>query len=141
MANSNDIVRNSFSKALIEYKVFSDKLILKSVFLYLPCILDDSTIKLEYILEPLMPHPRARFFTTYSSCAIHQKILVFVLFHQVFHQLEFLAKGIYIGTYRVLQMSYLAFVMISHIYYYRVLIIGEIVELLCVNVLTSSRNV
>lgn len=81
------IIGNSLSQALIKNKVFTYEFVFQSILFYLLRVFDDSAVKLKYIFEADMFHPRTGLFTTNTSGAIHEQRLIFLVAHQVFNNL------------------------------------------------------
>jgi hypothetical protein len=130
MANGNDILRDPFTKTLIKYKVFADKPVVQSVFFDLPGIFYDTAVELKHITESMVFHPGTGFFASYSSRAIHQKILILLVFHKIFYDLKFFPEGIDIGANGMLEMTYLTFIMISHIHNNGIRVFGQLIKFL-----------
>jgi hypothetical protein len=76
-----------------------------------------------------MFHPGTCFFAPYAARTIHHNIFIFPVFQHLFDHLEFFPEGINIGADRIFEMSYLAFIMISHVNNHCFRIICKLIEI------------
>src|SRR5688500_10327085 len=81
----NYIIGDSFTQAVIKYKIFPDEFAAQSFFFDLPCILDNTSFQVEDMLKSLVKHEGGCFFAADTSSAIHDDVpVLFVLHH--FHR-------------------------------------------------------
>ncbi len=70
MAGRNDFVTDSLAETLIKDEILPFKLILQSLFFYLPCVVDNATLQVSHIFKAIVLEPRARLLATNPAGAV-----------------------------------------------------------------------
>jgi hypothetical protein len=70
-------VGDAFAKPVVKHKIFPVKLGGKTSFFYLVSIVDNATFQMIDIFETLVQHKGAGLFATYTTCTVHDDVLVF----------------------------------------------------------------
>src|SRR5436190_16653996 len=83
MASSNNILCDPLSQPVIEHKIFSNEFIWQTFLLYFLRIIYNSSFKMEYVFKSIMQHKGACLFTTDTTGAIHDNILIFFILHHI----------------------------------------------------------
>lgn len=73
----NDVVGDSFTEALIKYKIFTNEPGGKLVFFNLSRVIDDAAVQLVHVFESMMFQECTCFFTAHATGAVHQNFLLF----------------------------------------------------------------
>src|SRR5262245_59580258 len=56
MTPGDNVFRDPLSQPLVEHKILPDELALQTLFLYLSCIVDDSSLEVKHVVEPVVQH-------------------------------------------------------------------------------------
>ena len=75
------------------------------------------------LIETVMLHPGAGFFTANTAGAIHNNFLVFVVLHHFHGFRQLVAEGIRRDLQCVFEMTHLIFIVVTHIDKYRIRIV------------------
>src|SRR5690242_717669 len=78
---SDDVFRDPLSQPFIKYEVFTDKFILKVLFLRLIAVMNNAPFQVEYIFEAMVKHKGRGFLAADASGAIHDDILILLILH------------------------------------------------------------
>src|SRR5688572_26888208 len=79
----NDFISDPFTKSLIKDEILPMKFITQVFLPYLVSIVDNPALQVKYILKSFMKHIRRRFFTTDTTCAIHDDVCIFLILHHI----------------------------------------------------------
>ena len=127
---------------MIEDEILSDELVVKTLLFDLSGIFYNPALQLEDILESLVFVICTGLLTADASCTIHDQVLVFFMFLEVFlDDGQGIAEGVHIRCDRSLEMPDLAFVVVAHIDQYRIGIFDQGVELFSIYVHTLIGDV
>src|SRR6476661_2838958 len=80
MAMAYNFIANHLSQPAVEYKVLAPEFVVQVLLFHLIGILDNSTLEVKNIFEPVMQHPGTCFFTTDTTCTIHDNIFILTFF-------------------------------------------------------------
>ena len=116
VALRHNIVGDSFAQAVVKNKVFSDEFAFQPFGFDLARVLYDSAFELVYVFKPFVFEISAGLFATDSASAIHQEFFVLFMCGKLFFDNgQTFSKSVHIGFDGIGKMTYLAFVMVSHI--------------------------
>ncbi|CCJ92130.1 hypothetical protein BN132_4058 [Cronobacter turicensis 564] len=128
MAMRDHVIRDTLAHTLVEHEVFTDEAHRQPLFARFTRILNDAAFDMPDLLETVMPHKCARFFTADAAGAVHDDFLVSVLFHHLDGFRQLFAKRIRRDLQRVLEMAHFIFIVVTHIDKYRVGIVKHGVD-------------
>ncbi len=128
VAAGDNGIADPLAQPLIEYEIFTDKLVGQTLCLHLPGVFDDAAFELENILKTLVLQVSAGFFAADAAGAVHHDVFVFLICQEFRHVGQFLAESIHIGCNSAFEMADFAFVMVAHINQDGIGRIGEGVE-------------
>jgi len=83
VTNRYHIITDAFAQAIVKYKVLAYENIIQLFFLYLMCIVDDTSFQVIHMLKAMVQHIGTGFFAPDPSCAVHDDIPVFVFLQHV----------------------------------------------------------
>ena len=141
MAIGDDVVRNPLGQTLVKDEVLAHKLVAEARRLGLARVLDDAALQLMDIGKSLVLEVGTGLFAPDAARAVHHNVGVFLVLQHVLDQGDLLPEGVHVRTNGAFEMPHFALVRVAHVDEDRVLLVGQGVELVCLEVLAAIGHV
>ena len=115
MTVRDNVIGDPLAHPFIKDKVFANETHRQPLLTGATGVLDDATLDVPDLIEAVMLHPGAGFFTANAAGAIHDNFLVFMVLHHFHGFRQLVAEGIRRDLQRVFEMAHLIFIVVAHI--------------------------
>ena len=129
MTVRDNVIGDPLAHPLIKDKVFTNEAHRQPLLAGATGVLDDATLDVPDLIEAVMLHPGAGFFTANAAGAIHDNFLVFMVLHHFHGFRQLVAEGIRRDLQRVFEMAHLIFIVVAHIDKHGIRIVKHRVDL------------
>src|SRR5690606_12399134 len=142
VALRNNMIGNPLAPAVVEHKVFAQKLVFQFLFPHLARIFYDTPFQLVHILKAFVLIIGTGLFTADPSRTVLHYILALLMFGKVsFYDIQGIPKSIHIRGYGIFKMSYFALIVVAHIYQHGILGLDQFVKFLRIYMYSPIRNI